>query len=371
MFATLLFKILRLLQLKYFFNVQLNFNEFHTASTNTINIIFGNLKYKGLYASLFDGIPMYITLTLLFYMNASQITHDDTTLSLVYIAVFWAWIGPALIWRHENTVSEEMLQSLRHVVPDSNDLTTLEKIIYYNVTSRWSGILFISTWALYVLWVVATSSEFLLGFGVHAYDDVWWYLILLGVVIFAYYTGIVGLLVLRVLYFIYRFSRVPIKIDPYHEDQTGGLGFIGNFQAQASLMCSSALLFVPLFLKLNATMFQQHDYKALILVLSYSAGILITFALSIYFIHRKIVIEKNSVTGPIRTEVTKYLGTVLSTHSASDAVDYQWRRGLLNDLQDVRDWPFNLRNIVQATVPPVTAIAYAFLKFWPAPIFIW
>jgi hypothetical protein len=66
--------------------------------------------------------------------------------------------------------------------------------------------------------------------------------------------------------------------------------------------------------------------------------------------HNKILREKRNGIDTLRIGIQKALSELFSKPDTLQAMMYRWQRDLVVDLQNISDWPFNLKNIVQPAV---------------------
>jgi hypothetical protein len=107
----------------------------------------------------------------------------------------------------------------------------------------------------------------MLGFGVMSSFDWWWILAVFGVISYGFISAFGFLGVFRTLFAISNLLPIPIKIDPYHPDGNGGLGFIGSFLTETAVLFASGSVFIPILFKIYEAEGGLGGVNVLILIL--------------------------------------------------------------------------------------------------------
>jgi hypothetical protein len=366
MFSTLILVVLRIFSQRWRTENAAVSRKYYTSSTNAVNVLLGSHKYKIWSVAALHGVPMYIALASLLYLNRGAITHSWITVGFVYLAVFWSWLGPALMWRYETTITDLLIGRLRQAVSEE-DFNRLEILMRRKVIFHPFLYVFFALWVGYIVYLVMESDSFIQGFGITPRStDLWWYAVLIGAAIFAVHTGILGVFVFREWYFIYILYKSRIQIDPYSRDRTGGFGFIGNYITQTMMLFSTGLLFVPLFIMLGAEghHYLDQDYKVLAVFALFSGGMVTAIAIPVYFMHRKLAREKRSIADRIRGEIAGYFSPGQAHIVGGNMTNYIWRRSYLVDVERMNDWPYNLRNALSMVGPVVGPIGIVVTRMY-------
>lgn len=276
-------------------------------------------------------------------------------IGLVYLAVAWAWIGPPMIRHHETDTVDRLLRQLNTVVPNETELRRLADVVQRRRVFANVGYVFIAFWVIYVIrTVIINLGDFVSGFGVQP-GEIWWYGVLAGVAIFAYYTGLLTMFGLRPLVLTFKLLNTGIRIYPYHVDFTGGLRFVGRFVSRTSWLVASGLFFVPLAVKISSRQLPNRDFSVIFIPVLYLFGFVISVVVPAYFMHRKLISGKKRIADQIKSQIAELVTVTDDVPYVHSVAEYQWRRDFLVDLQRVRDWPFNFGGLVTAFIQPALA----------------
>lgn len=321
------------------------FSRRHSPPSVLIRILVGHSKNTATFTSLLFGLPVFIVISLFLVDRQSLVTHDSSTIGLVYLAATWAWIGPLFIWRYEHVTTTRYWAMCRNIVRTNGDLYRTRNDVNKNVHSSLYGRVFLIAWCLLVVMVFVYSYDFMKGFGVTSKSDVWWYIQVIGVAFYAYLTGIGFLFVARTFLFIGKFLPLDTKIDTYNPDQRGGLGFFGKLLSETSLMFASGALYIPILMKLHMDQFASHSSVILIIIGLYSIIIALSFVVPIWLIHKKLLMEK------LRrmTELSNSIVAIKSSTKVWNVAPYNEYRILRDEYTDISKivtWPFDLSNSV-------------------------
>lgn len=309
-----------------------------------IRTLFSRSKNTARFTSVLFGLPVYAILFFFLMSRHDLVTHDRLTIGLVFLAATWAWIGPVFIWRYEHITTTRYWAMCRNVVKIKSDLYQTRNMVGKTVKSS-KGRLFLTAWFLLIVTAFVYSYDFMRGFGVISKTDVWWYMQVAGVAVYAYLTGIGFLLVTRTFILIGNFLPLNTKIDPYNPDERGGLGFFGKLLSETSLMFASGALYIPILMKLHIEQFTNHSRVILIIIGLYSAMIALSFVVPIWLIHKKILLEKLRK----MTELSNSIAAIKSCTKEwglEPYNEYRIRRDEYTDVSKIITWPFNLSNAV-------------------------
>lgn len=333
-----------------------------TPPTNTINAFFGSTKRPRLYGSILNGSVVFVGLALLLYFKFKIMTHEVYMLSYLFCACTWSLFGPVFIWWYEQKTLQALYASALPILHSRSEQEVFSGLIFSPVIRGTRNRLFLFGWILLIVYSYARAMDFMRGFGIHGLDDAWWWIIFGGVILYAYYTGIGFLLAFKTIDIVRLLSKMNPMLNPYHQDQTGGLGFVGNFAVTTSLMFWSGMLFLPLMLALGRSASGEGGIQAFVIVGVYTACILLPFAYPVWRIHRKIVRSKLEMATPIRSALYRLLAAGEFSFPGSDK--WALQSAFLRDIIMIQDWPFNLRNALQITISGLSPVAYLLMRIY-------
>jgi hypothetical protein len=344
-----------------------------TTVTNSIQVLFGNKKYTGLWGAVFYGLPVSLAIVAFIVVRRNYLKIDNWAFMLITIAVLWAWIGPVLIWKYETEWLNRFLLQAREVLRDTADAAILAKTASKPIFANKLGPIAIACWAV----LLAVCFWLSIGFfyvdpftGAPVYD-LWWLGMLLGILIYSYYTGLGFLLSARTVLLTYRLSQRRIEIDPYDSDERGALGFVGRYATRASWSFASGLLFVPLLLYVNINFVRQYGYFIYTYVTVYSLSIFLVFLIPVITLHRAIVREKRDQIAQLRVKIWNLFREIIKTGRIEAYTQYTIQHNLVIDIRNIGEWPFKPRNIAGPVILAIAGILAAVLREWRFLLGIW
>lgn len=241
----------------------------------------------------FFGVPAISLLSLFFWIRRDSITCESSTLIFVYIASMWIWLGPYLVWRYEQVILNRHWRLIKKVKQNRSQ--------YLDYRRKYKGGLARNTrlslalllgWIALVVAAFLGSFQFMSGLGVQdPYKDIWWYVWILGVSLYAYITGLGLLGVSRTVLLSKDLLNIDVALRPYHPDGHGGLACLSSLLIETTVIFSSGSLFVPILLDLGQSLHNWGGLLALTLVLVYSVAIASSFFVPALFIYRKVTKE--------------------------------------------------------------------------------
>ena len=219
------------------------------------------------------GLPADIIFCTLFVFRHESITNEFFT---GYILVMiWINIGPYLIWYYEQKLTENFFNRVTdNAIFDKCTPDLVKKYRgffsqkYWLITLPWTA----ACICIYIQYADVFSS---LG-GIFGIGDVFYWLILAGMVWMGLLTSIGFWGVITTLAVVRNLSCGSISLDPLNGDERGGLNPIGNYIAGTTLLFSSGALFVPIAIMVILGSDVESTYIYLIL-LAFSIFILLSF----------------------------------------------------------------------------------------------
>lgn len=337
----------------------------YTPVTVFIRLALGHRRNTWALASCLYGIPVFLVLSGFLFARKAHISHDALTVALVFLAALWTWVGPVFIWRYEHITSVNFWAMCRKVVKDKKRLQELRNRMKRSVLFGGINPFLIAVWCILIIVTFISSYDFMIGFGVTGKQDVWWYVQVLGVSVYAFITGIGFLMVLRTFSLIRNFLPLNVIINPYHPDQRGGLGFFGRLLAETSFMFASGALFVPILMKLHVAMYAEKSIIVLVIIGIYVLMIALSFMVPIWLIHKKLMKEKLNMLQNLSISLKQFQGW-LNEEGVERYWKYRTYRDQYEDVSRIITWPFDTYNLTTAafsvTLPVVLTVLQIFFS---------
>jgi hypothetical protein len=320
-------------------------SRLYTPVTISVRLFIGHGKNTWVLVSLAYGLPVFLILSGFLLSRKDIITHDLLTILLTYVAAIWAWLGPLFIWRYEHIITTEYWAMCRKIVTDKNELYKLRKSLKRSVLLERHGVILILLWCLLIIGTFFASYDFMKGFGITGNTDIWWYVQVFGIAIYAFFTGIGFLLIIRTFSLIKNFLPLDTSINPYHPDQRGGLGFFGRLLSETSLMFTSGTLYVPILMELYMDMYAEISIIVLIIIGIYALMIALSFVVPTWFIHKKLVKEKFNRLRKLSITLEQLQGWL-----DEEGIERYWKftacRDQYHDMSRIITWPFDTQNLI-------------------------
>jgi hypothetical protein len=346
----------------------INYNRSWTPVTNGIeNLPIENKWVLGLLASLAHGLPVTIAITLFVILRRDFLRIDSATSFIpIYISISWAWVGPILIWRYETTWTNRFLFRCASTLDDATRVERIAQAANTSVFAHWSN------WIVLVCWVGWTIFCYIHGIRFFyrnpvtdtAIFDLWWLGMLSGVAIYAVYTGIGLLLSIKTIRLTHLLSQMTINLDPYDNDERGGLAFVGRYARRTSESIASGWVFIPLLLWVNLNFVRENGYLIYSSITLYSIWILCVFLTPVFLIHYAIVRQKQRRIGDLRATIWRLFQQINATGAFDQYVRYRIEHNLLIDTRNIKEWPFKLPNMLPALAAAISAVLASIARHW-------
>lgn len=201
----------------------------------------------------------------------------------IFFAVVWLNVGPALIWYYDERVLPTFFAELAEIVRDEQRIRELSGK-YDRIFSSWY-------WLPTVLWLgliaalfFATQSS-LAATGLFTVGGPFYYVYLVSALWLGLFTGIGFMGVVTTVLAIREIAGEPLRIDPLHPDDLGGLSVVGYYAIRTTLTFSSGSLLLPL----SSIFVRGTDAGWLIylIVVCYTGAIALSFIYPTYIINRQ------------------------------------------------------------------------------------
>ncbi len=336
-------------------------NKKYTFATWLIKLTFPKKERTCLLASLFFGVPALVLLTFFFIQRRAELAHDATTIFFAYLACFWCFVGPSFIWRQEYSNLKQFWFKLRKCSADKRDFYKIKSLYKYSVINNKFNRIFLLLWWLLVMLAFLTSYDFMVGFGVRSPIDYWWFIQIIGVAGYAYFTGVGFLHVIRTLKISHSIKKHKIKLNIYHPDKRGGLGFLGKFFTETCFMFASGSLYIPILLKLYDARIEGSCNYVLALIVIYALMIGLSFAYPMYIFHKIIEKQKNGALIDIGNKLNLLIKSNFFDKHCNNSFE-QTLRNRFQDVQHIVTWPFNIENATTVTISILLPIILTFTQ---------
>lgn len=337
--------------------------------SKTIESLPGAKRAKWFWGGLLHFFPVVLVLLLLFTLRTSEIRHSGKDIIALLLAATWAWLGPVLIWYYEKVTLPRFAKSCRAIIADTQDYRILRHALCGNIYDLNICKYFTPIWILAAVVAFISANDFIIGFGVSGYHDIFWWAIFLGVVLIAYYTSL-GFCFSYKAYLLTRIvSRARLDRRIYHVDGVFGLSFIGDFAFTTAAMFLSGWVFAPLiFFSVNQKSLWQYLYSTPAMLLEvFFIFTVLSFVIPIYIIHYKILREK-SIRSRSFYKIANELSEIPDNSISEDHLKrFDFAKKLIVEVQSIPNWPLRLDtalkfSMVSIFVPVLAAAITAILK---------
>jgi hypothetical protein len=320
-------------------------------------------------------LPVLIVLIFLFLCRSTKFTHSPREIIALLLASLWAWVGPILIWDYERYVLPQFARDCKGVVADRQQRDLIMKAVYTNIYALRFSRYFIPIWILFVVAGFFAANQFVRGFGIMGYRDVFWWLFFLGVGFISFYTSLGFCLAHKTLYLTSLVARTKLDEDIYHPDGIFGLSFIGEFAFKTAAMFFSGWLFAPLILmSLDAHTVGQYLTSIQVLLLAiYFLSTIAYFFVPLYMIHSKIMKEKVIRTRGLYHLVNVFSKTAEMDHAEETIRKFTFTKKIIDEVRSIPNWPLRLDTglkfmLTSIFIPTLAGALSAILKAnWGTP----
>jgi uncharacterized Tic20 family protein len=326
-------------------------------------------RTRWFWGGLLHCLPVAAGIVVLFSLRHSAVTHPLREVIALLLAAIWSWLGPVLIWYYERHTLPAFERQCRRIVAHPHDLETIHHAVYSNIFALNFARIFTPVWVLIVVFAFANVSDFVQGFGVFGWRDPFWWVLLVGVALIAYYTS-VGF---SLSYKAFQLTRMVAasKLDSriFHPDGVFGLSFIGDFAFLTAAMFFSGWLFAPLlFFSAGPRSFIEYltSTPVLLLVILFAFTIF-SFLMPIYTIHSKILREKMLRSHSIYEAANDTAGAPLDAVAEDRVRRFDFAKRLIDEVQAIPNWPLRLDTalkfmLTSILVPALATAVAAVLK---------
>lgn len=337
--------------------------------SKTIDSLPGPKRDKWFWGGLLHFIPVAVALGLLFSFRASQIQSTARENIALLLAAAWAWLGPTLIWYYENITLLRFARNCRAVIADSRDYRPIRKVVLSGIYDFYFCRYFTPIWMAGVALAFLSADNLTSSFGVTKYRDVFWWFILLGVLLFAYYTSLGFCLCYKAYRLTLMVSKARLDSRIYHVDGVFGLSFIGDFAFSTAAMFFSGWLFAPLIMfSVHARTAWQYLYSTQVLLLEmFFVFTLLSFLIPIYIVHYKILREKFLRSQKLYV-VANNLARIPEKPLSDDHIKkFDFAKKLIAEVQAIPNWPLRIDTVLKFSftsifVPTFVGLVAAILK---------
>jgi len=264
------------------------------------------------------------------------------------LGLVWFNVAPALVWYYDKRVVPQFFYQISNTVVDRRNIIDLSKK-YNRIFCRKYWIPAIP-WTVAIVLAFSESTDFLreqglfdLGLALYVLFAI--YFILIGVLFGIGFTGAVTTILLS-----RNVALLDFTIDPLHPDERGGLGSVGYYTTQTTLLLSLESIWLPLaFLVATGS---SVETLATLIVGTYIACISLTFLYPTWIINKKAIILCESILKDLQQE-HKQVEKQVSTESNEELsylnrqLELQRIRKRYEDYRQVRLYPINIGILVR------------------------
>ena len=337
--------------------------------TKTIDSIPATKRIRWWLGGLGHIVPVLIVLGLLAGLRHKYISASYFDVVALAFATLWVFVGPCLIWYYEIYTLPIFNKEGQRLLTKKEQKIILKSAVYSNIYTNKICIAITAGWIGLVILGFSKSTDFLYRIGIRQAwgDDPFWWVVLFGTAIIAYYSSIGFCFSYKAMYLTTLVSRFNLDQKIYHEDGIFGLSFVGEFAFRTAIMFFSGWLFAPLIVLIGGHAGGSPYNMVLLLLGVYLLFTLLSFFVPVYIIHKKIKQEKKS----------HILPYVVAANSSQEKLQIEWTESeykrlefyvsLISRIRAMPDWPISLDIMVRfasasVVVPSIAGIVSAFLR---------
>lgn len=224
-----------------------------------------------LLASIFVfGLPIDILLAV-FLFNRKDFISPQFFLAYI-LCILWLNLGPYFIWYYENQTMKRFFKEVNGLI-SKGEIQKLQSKYSKSFSKKyWIPII---PW-MFFLFAVYGESFALDVAGTFGYDDIWTWLLTIPIVWIPVIAGMGTWGVITTIAIINESTKKELRLDSFHSDRRGGLGCIGNYAINTTLLISSGSLFLPMAFQL-ASQLSYAKFNIYILVVFFIMILLFSF----------------------------------------------------------------------------------------------
>lgn len=324
-------------------------------------------KARWFWGGVLHALAVLGTLSVFFFLRVDQVTHGYGEIAALIVAMCWSFIGPALIWHYERYTIPLFALQCKKVFMSDQQFLEMRKMAYSNLYALTLCRYITSVWIVSVIYAFYRSREFVLNFGISGANDPFLWIMLIGTVLFAYYTSIGFCFSYKAYKLTQLVSRADLDERIFHQDEVLGLSFVGEFAFKTAAMFFSGWLFAPLVFLAGYRNAQTDYFVPALLLGIYLVFTVAAFFAPIYLVHQKILKEKAHLAKGYYEIANLASQQLIHTWSETDAIKLRHSKEMLSDIKSISNWPLNLGMLVKFSAsslifPALAAILTTYIK---------
>lgn len=216
------------------------------------------------------GLPIDVLLSIFLTVRKDYIPPD---FFLAYVlCILWLNLGPYFIWYYENQTMKRFFKELNGLISNKEIQKTYRKYAENFSKRFWIPII---PW-MFFLFAIYGENFALDVAGTFGYNDLWTWLLSIPILWIPIIAGMGTWGVVTTITAIDEITKKKLILDSLHVDRRGGLGCIGNYAINTTILISSGSLFLPMAFQL-ASQLNSAKSNIYILVLFFIIILLFSF----------------------------------------------------------------------------------------------
>jgi len=293
----------------------------------------------------FTGLPTFVNSFLIFSLipvsfgiSFSWLRWEETTvyfLTTINLAIFWLVIGPYFVWIYDEIVLPKFLTRAEKIFPNREKIKDLaHKYNRFFAQKYWLSLV---PWMFLSMFLFFYSYDFFNTVGFQGISDPFFWFFMFVWIEFTVLTSIGFTGGFTTLSLLTEVSGLDLKIDPLHHDGLAGLGIVGDFAIETTILISSGSLFIPLGLQLART--ELASYCVYFMAGVFSLLIFVSFVYPNVLIHRQAVKQRDKKIRGLKKEYYSLKKQSMESKSVNKNILLQLKR------QNAREEFFDYRNV--------------------------
>jgi hypothetical protein len=214
-----------------------------------------------------------------------------------------------------------------------------------------------------VIWMTAALALFLSaqkvlrGLGVGGQNDLFFWVIGIGVVLVAFYTSIGFCLAYKAMILVRKLANLKFKSPLYRGDGAFGLSFVGRFAFQTAWMFFSGWLFAPLIIFSGWQDSVTSYFGVGVPVATYFIFTVTVFLVPVYIVHNRMLREKIRLSERYSIEANHLIEWLKTDITEQHIKRFEFVKEIINQIRTLPDWPvsseISIRFIITSILMPI------------------
>jgi hypothetical protein len=201
------------------------------------------------------------------------------------------------------------------------------------------ALIFTIVWTSVLVWPLFFHPEILKVIGVHNKDDIAYYFLISGVILYGIYTATGFILLIKMFIALKSLMRYAMRIDTYSGDGIGGFEFTVTFARKTNWLFATGILFVPLLAVLSKSYSGDASGIVSISIWIYSGVLISSSYTPIIFIHYIIKKFKRIHILRIKHRTSDIYKMLMSPNFCKTDHNMQYYINKLRDVANINEWP--------------------------------